>query len=320
MRNDLWKKALVLGIILLFVGVSVVSGISENFITSNDVSFNTCNTQNDRRDVLDQEQLNITGWRVIGEAAPYGAQSFTPSLNILTRVALNIRASKNGGNVDVLIRKSLDGNNLTSISIPQSELPIQGLFYFDFPDIIVTPGALYYIVVHYNKGYLFSWGFSKLNLYPNGDAWIYEKGWHQDLNYADFCFQTYGMTSSSPLPPTITGPAAGKVRTSTAYNFTTTDPDNDDVSYYIDWGDNKNSGWIGPSPSGDQITESHKWLKKGTYTIKAKAKDTSGNESEWATLSVTMPCSYNIPLLPFWERLLERFPHVFPILRLIVGY
>jgi len=320
MRNDLWTKALVLGIILLFVGVSVVSGKSENFIASNEVSFYKCNTQGGRRDKLDQQQINITGWRVIGESGPYGAQSFTPSLNILTRVVLNVWASKDGGNVDVLIRKSLDANNLTSISIPQSELPSPGWFYFDFPDIIVNPGELYYIVVHYNIGNLFSWGFSKLNHYPNGEAWIYEKNWYQDLNYADFCFETYGINSSTPFPPTITGPTNGKVRVATAYNFTTTDPDDDDVYYFIDWGDNKNSGWIGPYTSGEQITESHSWLKKGNYTIKAKAKDPSGNESDWGTLSVTMPCSYNIPLIQFWERLLERFPHAFPILQHILGY
>ena len=320
MKNDLRTKGLALGIILLFIGASVVSVSSENIITSNDIRYYTSNTLGERRDVLDQEQLNVTGWRVIGEAAPYSAQSFTPSLNILTRVALIVWASKEGGNVDVVIRKSLAGNNLTSISIPQNELPTPGLFYFDFPDIVVIPGEHYYIVVHYTMGSQFKWGFTKHNFYPNGEAWIYDKNWLQDLNYADFSFQTYGMTSSTPFPPTITGPTNAKVRVSTAYNFTTTDPDNDDVSYYIDWGDNKNSGWIGPHPSGDQITESHTWLKKGTYTIKAKAKDTSGNESDWATLSVTMPYSYNIPLIQFWQKIFERYPNAFPILRQLMGY
>jgi hypothetical protein len=35
---------------------------------------------------------------------------------------------------------------------------------------------------------------------------------------------------------------------------------------------------------------------------------------------VTMPVSYNIPTLLFWEQLFERFPHAFPILRNLLGY
>jgi hypothetical protein len=123
-----------------------------------------------------------------------------------------------------------------------------------------------------------------------------------------------------PNPPTITGPAEGTIKVATTYNFTTTDPDDDEVYYFIDWGDQTNSSWIGSYSSGDEITKSHIWSKKGTYTIKAKAKDINGNESDWRTLSVTMPCSYNIPLIQFWERLFERFPNAFPILRHLMGY
>jgi len=123
-----------------------------------------------------------------------------------------------------------------------------------------------------------------------------------------------------PSPPTITGPESGKIKVETDYNFTTTDPYNDTLYYFIDWGDHSNSSWIGPYGSGEQITKSHIWLKKGTYTIKAKAKDNNGNESGWGQLSVTMPCSYTIPFLSFWERLFGRFPHIFPILRHIMGY
>jgi len=127
-------------------------------------------------------------------------------------------------------------------------------------------------------------------------------------------------TNTPPNNPTITGPAEGTIKVATEYNFTTTDPDGDDVSYYIEWGDGTNSGWIGPSPSGDTRIESHTWTKKGTYIIKAKAKDAYGNESGWGSLSVTMPYSYNLPFMQFWIKLFERFPNAFPILRHILGY
>jgi hypothetical protein len=122
-----------------------------------------------------------------------------------------------------------------------------------------------------------------------------------------------------PNPPTITGPTKGKIKVAINYNFTTTDPEGDEVYYFIDWGDNTNSSWIGPYPSGDLITKSHTWSKKGTYIIKAKAKDIYGNESGWGTLSITMPTSYNIPFQSFWMKLFERFPHIFPIIRHLMG-
>jgi hypothetical protein len=122
-----------------------------------------------------------------------------------------------------------------------------------------------------------------------------------------------------PAPPTITGPAKGKIKVATEYNFTTTDPDGDKVSYFIDWGDGTNNS-IGPYPSGDIIPQSHTWSKKGDYTIRAKAKDSHGNESGWGTLKVSMPFSYNIPFVSFWERIFERFPNVFSILQHLLGY
>jgi len=128
------------------------------------------------------------------------------------------------------------------------------------------------------------------------------------------------VIGDSPEKPVITGPAKGKIKVAIEYNFTTTDPDNDTISYYIDWGDETNSGWIGPYVSGDVATKSHTWTKKGTYVIKAKAKDIHGNESDWGELSVIMPCSYSILFNWFWERLFQRFPHAFPLLRHLMGY
>jgi hypothetical protein len=123
-----------------------------------------------------------------------------------------------------------------------------------------------------------------------------------------------------PNPPTITGPSEGKVGTAYGYNFTAIDPKCDEVFYFIDWGDTTNSGWIGPYASGEQITRSHTWSTKGTYTVKAKAMDIHGNESDWATLTVTMPCSYNKPMIQFLELLFQRFPNAFPLLRQLLGY
>lgn len=133
-------------------------------------------------------------------------------------------------------------------------------------------------------------------------------------------FTTGYGTNQPPMIPTITGPAKGKIKISIEYNFTTTDSDGDNLSYYIDWGDDTNSGWIGPYVSGDLITQLHTWTKKGDYTIKAKAKDSHGLESDWGTLTVTMPYSINLPFMHFWERVFQRFPNAFPLLRQLMEY
>jgi hypothetical protein len=124
-----------------------------------------------------------------------------------------------------------------------------------------------------------------------------------------------------PEKPKIDGLIRVGVKIAHQWNFTSTDPNDDDIFYFVDWGDGTNTSWSSLTyNSGETMAQSHKYSEKGTYTIKAKAKDIYGLESDWGTLSVTMPCSYNIPLIQFWEKFLERFPHVFPILRHLMGY
>jgi CubicO group peptidase (beta-lactamase class C family) len=107
---------------------------------------------------------------------------------------------------------------------------------------------------------------------------------------------TFIETSNKPTSPTIHGSTDGNVEQSYSYTVNATDPNGDDVYYFIDWGDNTTSSWIGPYSSGEVITESHTWSEKGKYTIQAKAKDNDDWESDWATLTVTMPYSYNKPI------------------------
>jgi hypothetical protein len=118
-----------------------------------------------------------------------------------------------------------------------------------------------------------------------------------------------------PSDLTIEGPTQGTIKVAIEYQFTTTDPDNDEVYYIIDWGDETNSSWIGPYSSSEIITKSHTWLTKGTYMIKAKAKDIYGKESGWETFSVIMPYSDNQSFHLFLGKLFERFPNALPILR-----
>jgi len=130
----------------------------------------------------------------------------------------------------------------------------------------------------------------------------------------------YAIDNTQPEKPTIDGDATVKVRKSIDFNFTGVDPDGFNVSYFVDWGDNTTTGWTEFTDSGVPVTLNHTWNKRGTYTIKCKVKDLAENESDWATLSVKVPFTINVPSFPFLEKLLQRFPHAFPILRHLMGY
>jgi len=122
-------------------------------------------------------------------------------------------------------------------------------------------------------------------------------------------------------PAKPSGNGKGKINVEYTYTTSTTDPDGDQVYYLFDWGDGTNSSWVGPYNSGATGSAKHTWTVKGSYQIKVKAKDTNGAESPWSDpLPIRMPTSYNIPMLWFFERLLERFPNAFLILRHLMGY
>jgi len=126
--------------------------------------------------------------------------------------------------------------------------------------------------------------------------------------------------NTAPQIPDIDGPVKAKVGTPVKYTMVTIDPDGDAVYYFLDWGDNTSSGWFGSYPSGVVQNQSHTWKKRGDYTIKCKAKDIYGNESDWGIMKVSMPLTYEQLYLRFFEWVLDRFPHMFPIFRHMMGY
>ena len=85
-----------------------------------------------------------------------------------------------------------------------------------------------------------------------------------------------------PNPPLITGPTRGNPGARYNFSFTTTDYEQDEVYYWIEWGDTTSSGWIGPYPSGSTAVLNQTYSELGKYDITAKAKDSNGNEGYWS--------------------------------------
>ena len=111
-----------------------------------------------------------------------------------------------------------------------------------------------------------------------------------------------------PETPTIDGPIEGEVRTSLKYIVKAEDFDNTPVSYYFDWDDGTQTQTVDYEP-GIPIPRHHTWNRQGTYTVKVKAIDTFGLESDWAIFEVTMP--RNKPMMSLFE---SRFPRFFNFL------
>ena len=137
----------------------------------------------------------------------------------------------------------------------------------------------------------------------NGESYFYDKypegAWFAaDINrdgYVDFYdidpfneLLAYA-TNNQPEQPTVPdGPNEGEVNEELTYSTNTTDPDNNQVYYRWDWGD-EISDWLGPYNSGVTVEADHQWDTLGTYKIKVQAKDIYDNESEWSLeLEVTI--------------------------------
>ena len=126
----------------------------------------------------------------------------------------------------------------------------------------------------------------------------------EEYDYENIYYKNNGYVNLPPETPLINGETSGKPNVEYEYNFTTTDPNNNNVYYYINWSDGTPDTYIGLFASGETATQKHIWIIGGTFTMKAKAVDVYGAESDWATLEV---------------RLLNQFPHLFSMLKCLIS-
>jgi hypothetical protein len=143
------------------------------------------------------------------------------------------------------------------------------------------------------------------------DIWGHESNWSEPL--------IIFIEIEQPDNPTINGSNSGKTGEKQVFTIVTIDYQGDNVEYYIDWDDNANSGWIGPYPSGMNITVNHTWNNRGTFNLRVKARDVYGHESDWSTfpVSIARTRSYN-PIIELFTRILERFTFFEKILNQIL--
>jgi|GEM_PF-4733038 len=250
-----------------------------------------------------QETYDETVWL---NAGTLYWQQFEPTLDTITRVELLAMQGYAGSPDLELDIQNRPGDSLCHMEIAASELPSTlSWTSFDVPDVELLPGETYYITVFCQAGSEYALGGAWLDPYPLGDSNI-GSGW-------DWCFRTYGEEENiAPLPPQIEGPSEAKVRTVTFYNFTAIDPNGDDIQYYIEFESGQGYWTDDYFSSGEQISRGWRWTEKGTLTIRSKARDSYGLESNWATLEITLPRSrytefFKLNQLPFFQYIASIF-------------
>jgi len=125
--------------------------------------------------------------------------------------------------------------------------------------------------------------------------------------------------NNPPQEPSINGPNSGKKGTTYDFKFNTNDPDEDDIKFIIDWGDN-NSETTAYYPSGTEVTVPHTWTEIGTFVITVYAEDEFGMSSDDTTfgIAITRVRVINTPF--HWlQNFLQNHPNLFPIIRQLLG-
>lgn len=108
--------------------------------------------------------------------------------------------------------------------------------------------------------------------------------------------QTQNTANTAPIPPTVTHTPPQRLTASSysyLFNFTASDPDNDEIQYAIDWSDPADevtdlylpgeTAYI-PSGTAQQVTKT--FSPNVSHSFLAKAVDSKGASSNWTSYSI----------------------------------
>jgi len=324
MNNNFYKSGIGIGIIIIFLGVNAVGGISHNkgeINTSNilnnlnkeyfiiNSTFENIQTEkedlfyNSKGEYIDQEQTLEDGYGLNINYDQYVAQSFRPSVPRLSKVYMKL--FKYGGTpnyeLEFSVREILNGNDLV-IVIKTGTQVANGWNEFDFPDLQVQVDNTYYLVCVGDAGVggdpFYCWYYKDGNPYNRGMAYVYNWGaWHSSSNF-DCCFKT-AYTNDPPNAPSNPNPNNGEtnVDINADLSWMCSDPDPyETLTYDVYFEAN--------DPTPDQLVssgQSQKTYNPGTmekdvtYYWKIIAEDSCGEKTQSPIWYFTTSQSANEP-------------------------
>jgi hypothetical protein len=108
-----------------------------------------------------------------------------------------------------------------------------------------------------------------------------------------FSAEQNGISWESPSTPTICGPCEAELEEPCCYSICSFDHQRDDIYYEIRYSDCPNAKiTVGPIKSGVNLTIEHCWCCQyqttNPFSIRIKAEDENGHESQWARFDVTI--------------------------------
>jgi hypothetical protein len=124
----------------------------------------------------------------------------------------------------------------------------------------------------------------------NGEYW-------SGLFIDDISITKYITNDPPNIPASPSGFNSGTVGISYDYITQTTDPNGDDVKYYFDWGDGSGD-WTVFVVSGSSISASHSWNVAGTFSVKVKAEDSHGSQSDFSPITTVIISENRPPVTP----------------------
>jgi len=158
------------------------------------------------------------------------------------------------------------------------------------------------------------------------DSWSIHKDEEKNLYLSGIIFEdedssnTYVLKfdtqNDPPATPEIKGAPKGSPGKENTYTISTTDPEGNQVYYFVSWGDKTYENWIGPYESGEEVVIRHTYENKGFYTIGVIAKDIHDALSFEGKMKVNIPRSRtkSTPILDFLQEnslLLQLLQRIF---------
>jgi hypothetical protein len=132
---------------------------------------------------------------------------------------------------------------------------------------LMTNKGLLYLYEYYSGGGMTHYYFEEYNVLGDSSVKILRS-------------QT-NVNTPPEAPKTPNGPTTGEIGVEYTFTTSTTDAQDNNVYYMVSWGDTI-TDWLGPYTSGATVELKHTWNFVGDYSIKVKAKDTEGLESDWS--------------------------------------